>query len=57
MWDSHVRIGGALGSDLDWANCPKHGFDEKCICASILMHVKPQASGYFENVWVWLADQ
>jgi len=21
------------------------------------MHVMPKASGYFENIWVWLADQ
>jgi len=57
MWDSHVRVGGARGSDLDFDHCPKHGFDKKCICASLLMHVMPKASGYFENVWLWLGDQ
>ncbi|KAK1974041.1 pectate lyase superfamily protein-domain-containing protein [Colletotrichum cereale] len=56
MWDSHVRVGGATGSDLDVDTCPKFGFNEACICAALLFHVTPQASGYFENVWIWLAD-
>ena len=57
MWDSHVRVGGATGSDLDVDTCPKFGFNEACICAALLFHITPQASGYFENVWIWLADQ
>ncbi|XXG95201.1 hypothetical protein Hte_001461 [Hypoxylon texense] len=56
MWDSHVRVGGALGSDLDIETCPKFGYNDNCICASLLFHVTSQASGYFENVWIWLAD-
>ncbi|ODH20229.1 hypothetical protein ACO22_05936 [Paracoccidioides brasiliensis] len=56
MWDSHVRVGGALGTDLDVKTCPKFEFRDACICASLLFHVTPQASGYFENVWIWLAD-
>ncbi|EER43715.1 exo-beta-1,3-glucanase [Histoplasma capsulatum H143] len=56
MWDSHVRVGGALGSDLDVKTCPKFEFNDACICASLLFHITPQASGYFENVWIWLAD-
>ncbi|KFX87604.1 hypothetical protein V490_08138, partial [Pseudogymnoascus sp. VKM F-3557] len=56
MWDSHVRVGGATGSSLETETCPKFGFNEACICAALLFHVTPQASGYFENVWVWLAD-
>lgn len=57
MWDSHVRVGGGIGTDLDIDNCPKGGFNDQCICASMLLHVTAQASGYFENVWVWVADQ
>ncbi|KAL2198358.1 pectate lyase superfamily protein-domain-containing protein, partial [Corynascus similis CBS 632.67] len=56
MWDTHIRVGGALGSDLDHANCPKFGFSEDCITASLLLHVTPKSSGYFENVWAWVAD-
>lgn len=57
MWDSHVRVGGATGTDLDIASCPKFSFNENCVCAALLFHVTAQASGYFENVWIWLADQ
>ncbi|KAI2615067.1 pectate lyase superfamily protein-domain-containing protein [Hypoxylon sp. NC1633] len=56
MWDSHFRVGGAKGSDLDFANCPKGSYNEKCIAASLLFHLKPKASGYFENVWFWTGD-
>ncbi|RYP46686.1 hypothetical protein DL768_007158 [Monosporascus sp. mg162] len=56
MWDSHFRVGGALGSDLDHRTCPTSGVNEKCIAASLLLHVTPEASGYFENVWAWIAD-
>jgi hypothetical protein len=57
MWDTHIRVGGALGSDLDQSKCPKLGFSEACITASLLLHVTSKSSGYFENVWAWVADQ
>lgn len=56
MWDSHFRIGGGKGTDLDIDNCPKFGYNPNCIAASLMLHVTSQASGYFENVWAWLAD-
>lgn len=57
MWDSHFRVGGATGTDLTINECPKFGYNEKCIADSLLFHVTSKASGYFENVWVWTADQ
>ena len=57
MWDSHFRVGGATGSDLGFADCPRLEFSDKCIAASLLFHVTAKGSGYFENVWVWTADQ
>lgn len=56
MWDSHFRVGGADGTDLDIQNCPKFGFNDQCIAASLMFHLTEQASGYFENVWAWVAD-
>lgn len=56
MWDSHFRIGGGTGTDLDVKTCPKGGFSDKCIAATLMLHVTRQASGYFENVWTWAAD-
>ncbi|KAI0007369.1 hypothetical protein F4779DRAFT_643166 [Xylariaceae sp. FL0662B] len=53
MWDSHFRVGGALGTDLDLATCPKFSTNDECIAASLMFHVTPQGNGYFENVWAW----
>ena len=58
MWDSHFRIGGAAGTELTLEDCPiAGGLQPKCMAAAMLLHVTEQASGYFENVWVWTADQ
>ncbi|KAI0975131.1 pectin lyase fold/virulence factor [Xylaria arbuscula] len=58
MWNSHFRVGGAAGTDLQLADCPPAGagVNDKCIAASLLLHLTPKSSGYFENVWGWVAD-
>ncbi|KAF3902585.1 hypothetical protein ABW21_db0207765 [Orbilia brochopaga] len=58
MWDCHFRIGGAVGSMLQTGDCPKGAttVDPKCIAGSLLMHQTEKSSGYFENVWAWVAD-
>ncbi|KAK3307184.1 pectate lyase superfamily protein-domain-containing protein [Chaetomium strumarium] len=57
MWDSHVRIGGTVGSELQFADCPAGATaDANCFAASLMMHITSGASGYFENCWVWTAD-
>ncbi|KAK2013597.1 pectin lyase-like protein [Colletotrichum eremochloae] len=56
LWDSHIRVGGGIGTDLDVANCPKFGYNEACISVSMLLHVTNLGSGYFENFWAWIAD-
>ncbi|KAK0732416.1 pectate lyase superfamily protein-domain-containing protein, partial [Apiosordaria backusii] len=56
LWDSHIRIGGANGTDLDNTACPKFSQNEACIGASLLLHVTKDATGYFENFWAWVAD-
>lgn len=58
MWDTHIRVGGALGSGLQAADCPKltGKVNENCIAAAMLVHVTKRASAYFENNWFWVAD-
>ncbi|OAQ96933.1 hypothetical protein LLEC1_04234, partial [Akanthomyces lecanii] len=56
MWDSHFRVGGALGTDLDLATCPRFSNNAACVAASLLFRITPQANGYFENVWAWVGD-
>jgi glucan 1,3-beta-glucosidase len=58
MWDCHFRVGGAIGTHLQQADCPKLSgrVKSQCKAGSLLLHVTPAASGYFENVWAWTAD-
>ena len=58
MWDSHFRVGGATGTNLQLSDCPAgaSSVNKNCMAASLLMHVTSKASGYFENVWAWVAD-
>lgn len=57
--DTHVRIGGALGTELTPAECPALTNGEirsQCIAGTMMMHITREASGYFENMWLWVAD-
>ena len=56
--DSHFRIGGAKGSGLTAADCPKRTgeVNQNCIAGSMLLHMTSSSSGYLENVWAWVAD-
>lgn len=58
LWDCHVRLGGATGTELTPQECPPStsGINEGCRAASLMMHITPKASGYFENMWLWVAD-
>ncbi|KAJ7821382.1 hypothetical protein B0H14DRAFT_2831454 [Mycena olivaceomarginata] len=57
LWDVHIRLGGAKGTNINAANCPTSSTDAtKCASAFLGLHVTKTGSGYFENVWVWNAD-
>jgi glucan 1,3-beta-glucosidase len=57
MWDSHFRVGGTTASELGLDNCSTGvGVNKDCMAASLLLRVTSSASGYFENVWGWVAD-
>ncbi|KAH7312211.1 pectate lyase superfamily protein-domain-containing protein [Stachybotrys elegans] len=58
MWDAHFRVGGAVGSSLQFSECPwsESAVNTDCIAATTLLHVTASANGYFENVWIWTAD-
>lgn len=57
MFDVHIRLGGFAGTELELAQCPRDAPYEALPHACFLgMHITPQASGYFQNVWVWTAD-
>ncbi|KAJ7684640.1 exo-beta-1,3-glucanase [Mycena polygramma] len=57
MWDSHIRLGGADGTDLQ-TNCPTGGSADLSTCgaAFLALHLTASSSAYLEGTWVWLAD-
>ncbi|KAM6526030.1 hypothetical protein FSOLCH5_002161 [Fusarium solani] len=58
MWDSHFRVGGAVGSKLQKSDCPKStgSVNPKCKAASMMLHLTRESTAYLENVWAWVAD-
>ncbi|KAF2420739.1 pectin lyase-like protein [Tothia fuscella] len=58
IWDTIVRVGGAMGTGLTETTCHQFGKQqkEKCMASTIMLHVTTQASIYMENVWLWVAD-
>ncbi|KAF2726063.1 glycoside hydrolase family 55 protein [Polychaeton citri CBS 116435] len=64
MWDSHVRLGGSAGTELQWSDCAKDPTSDqstkdlsKCEAAFLMFHATSKSSGvYLENTWFWVAD-
>jgi Pectate lyase superfamily protein len=59
LWDVHARVGGATGTGLTHTECPPITTGTNpvsCQAASLLLHVTKKASGYFDNMWLWVAD-
>ncbi|KAL4918625.1 pectate lyase superfamily protein-domain-containing protein [Aspergillus aurantiobrunneus] len=59
LWDVHARIGGATGTSLTPRECPALTTGTNptsCQAASLMLHLTSTASGYFENMWLWVAD-
>ncbi|KAJ7470265.1 exo-beta-1,3-glucanase [Mycena latifolia] len=58
MWDSHVRLGGSAGTNLETANCPASGSGgtTNCFAAFLGLHLTADSTAYLEGTWVWLAD-
>ncbi|KAL8305540.1 hypothetical protein RB600_008430 [Gaeumannomyces tritici] len=58
IWDCHIRVGGTDGSGLTSRECPplRAGIAPGCKGGSMMMHITPSGSGYFENAWLWVAD-
>ncbi|KAJ7261315.1 exo-beta-1,3-glucanase [Mycena haematopus] len=57
MWDSHIRLGGAAGTNLE-TNCPSDGSGgiDNCYAAFLALHLTASSTAYLEGTWVWLAD-
>ncbi|KAG6878022.1 hypothetical protein C0993_000803 [Termitomyces sp. T159_Od127] len=57
-WDTHIRLGGAAGTNLEVEQCPSSGAGgvDRCYAAFLALHIKPGATAYLEGLWAWLAD-
>ncbi|KAF7322587.1 hypothetical protein HMN09_00037200 [Mycena chlorophos] len=57
-WDTHIRLGGSAGTNLEIEQCaPTPGKDlSDCSAAFMALHLTPESSGYFEGMWLWTAD-
>ncbi|KAJ4488509.1 glycoside hydrolase family 55 protein [Lentinula aciculospora] len=57
LWDTHFRIGGAAGTELQLKECPaKTNNAEACTSVFLSLHITERASAYLESTWIWVAD-
>ncbi|KAF6765075.1 glycoside hydrolase family 55 protein [Ephemerocybe angulata] len=57
MWDTHIRLGGAAGTNLQYPQCPTRGGTvANCMAAYLALHLTEGSSAYLEGSWIWLAD-
>ncbi|KAI9374056.1 pectate lyase superfamily protein-domain-containing protein [Aspergillus egyptiacus] len=53
FWNTHIRIGGAVGSKVQ-SQCT--GGPAQCKAAWAALHLSSTSSAYIENMWGWTAD-
>ncbi|KAE9391952.1 exo-beta-1,3-glucanase [Gymnopus androsaceus JB14] len=57
LWDTHFRIGGAAGTEMELGECPaKSSNVTACTAISLCLHITEFATAYLESTWVWVAD-
>ncbi|KAG6819219.1 hypothetical protein H0H93_014091, partial [Arthromyces matolae] len=49
-WDTHIRLGGVAGTNLETEQCPNSGLggSDNCYAAFLALHLKPTATAYLE---------
>ncbi|KAJ7470268.1 glycoside hydrolase family 55 protein [Mycena latifolia] len=55
-WDTHIRLGGAAGTNLEKNQCLPGKDVSGCMAAFMALHLTRNSSAYLEGMWVWLAD-
>jgi glucan 1,3-beta-glucosidase len=57
-WDTHIRIGGAAGTNTLIAQCPKGNQNfASCSAAFLSLHLTKTSSAYLEGLWAWTAGR
>ncbi|KAJ7684648.1 exo-beta-1,3-glucanase [Mycena polygramma] len=55
-WDTHIRLGGAAGTNLEMEQCLPGKDVAGCMAAFMALHLTRNCSAYLEGMWVWVAD-
>ncbi|KAJ6608599.1 glycoside hydrolase family 55 protein [Mycena sp. CBHHK59/15] len=55
-WDTHIRLGGAAGTNLEIEQCLPGSNSSDCMAAFMALHLTHGSTAYLEGMWVWLAD-
>ncbi|KAJ7093249.1 exo-beta-1,3-glucanase [Mycena epipterygia] len=55
-WDTHIRLGGAAGTNLEKEQCLPGNDTAGCMAAFMALHLTRDSTAYLEGMWVWLAD-
>lgn len=62
MFDTHFRLGGSNGTELQSYNCAKspnlpHGANTACYVAFLILHItNSAANSIFSHNWGWVSD-
>jgi glucan 1,3-beta-glucosidase len=61
MWDTHFRIGGTAGTQLQQDTCQGNTtstqmYNSACAGSYLMLQISQQATAYLENNWLWVAD-
>lgn len=57
LWDSHIRVGGFAGTNLEADKCAREQpLSDNCRASFLNLHLTSGSSAYLENMWVWTAD-
>ncbi|KAJ9477329.1 Glycoside hydrolase [Pseudozyma hubeiensis] len=57
IWDSHVRVGGFSGTNLEADKCAREQpLSNDCRASFLNLHLTSNSSAYMENTWIWTAD-
>lgn len=61
IWDTHFRVGGTAGTQLQSDRCSKNPSvqappNSACIGGFMNLHLTASSSAYLENTWMWVAD-
>ncbi|EGN94233.1 glycoside hydrolase family 55 protein [Serpula lacrymans var. lacrymans S7.3] len=56
LWDTHLRLGGAVGTNMQSGQCLNGTVNAACQAAFMGIHLTNSSTAYFEGTWVWTAD-